>query len=81
MQMDILIIAPVSDMALEQIAAVDPRLNIIDARGWFEDEMLNTWPQFTIRRYFNDKTAYISQPGTLSDQTERAPRREMVEMV
>ena len=36
---------------LEQIEAVDPRLRVIDAGGWFDGEIRETWPAFTSARY------------------------------
>lgn len=52
--MDVLIISSISDQALEQIRAVDPQINLIDARGWFEEEIRNTWPEMTVQRYLSD---------------------------
>ena len=49
--MEILIISSISDKALERIKAVDPRLHVVDARGWFEEEIRNTWPEMTAQRY------------------------------
>jgi phosphoglycerate dehydrogenase-like enzyme len=48
---DVLVIAPVSGDALARIAAVDRRLHVVDARGWFDAEIRETWPAWTIERY------------------------------
>ena len=52
--MDVLVIQPVTDEALVRIAEVDRRLNVIDARGWFDSEIRDTWPQYTVRRYLEN---------------------------
>ena len=36
------------------IAAVDPRVMLTDAGGWFDGEIRATWPDFTARRYLTD---------------------------
>ena len=48
---EVLVIAPVGDEALARIAAVDPRIGVVDARGWFDGELRETWPGWTVRRY------------------------------
>ena len=53
--MELLVITPISDDALEQIAAIDPRLRVIDARGWFDGEVRETYPAFTVQRYLGDR--------------------------
>ena len=35
----------------DKIAAVDPRVQIVDAGGWFDGEIRETWPAFTAARY------------------------------
>ena len=39
---EVLVVVPVSDDALHRIAAVDPRLHVVDARGWFDVELRET---------------------------------------
>jgi glyoxylate/hydroxypyruvate reductase len=34
-----------------KIAAIDPRVRIIDAGGWFDGEIRETWPAFSAARY------------------------------
>jgi phosphoglycerate dehydrogenase-like enzyme len=53
--MKILVIQPVTDEALAQISAVDRRLDVIDARGWFDGEMRDTWPQWTVQRSLGNR--------------------------
>ena len=53
--MEVLIISSISDKALERIKAVDTRLRVVDARGWFEEEIRNTWPEMTVQRYLGKK--------------------------
>jgi len=65
--LEILVIAPVSDQALGSIAEVDPRVNVIDARGWFDGELRATWPQWTVERYLGDRT----QPPTALEQRDQ----------
>jgi len=47
------------------IAAVDPAVHVVDARGWFDDEMRATWPEWAVRRYFAHRQ---------SPRTERSER-------
>ncbi|MGQ4810442.1 Glyoxylate/hydroxypyruvate reductase A [Candidatus Entotheonellaceae bacterium PAL068K] len=48
---EVLIIQPVADEALARIAAVDARLHVVDARGWFDAEIRDTWSRWTVQRY------------------------------
>jgi glyoxylate/hydroxypyruvate reductase A len=59
---DILVIVPVAEEALARIAAVDSRLNVIDARGWFDGEMRDTWPHWTVQRYLSHRQSPASSP-------------------
>ena len=49
--MEVVVIQPVSNEALERISAVDPTVNVVDARGWFDGEIRDTWPPWTVQRY------------------------------
>ena len=61
--MNVLVIHPVSDKAISQIIRVDPQVTVIDARGWFDGEIRDTWPQWTAKRYLGDrKTPAGSRP-------------------
>lgn len=48
---NILLIGTFGDHAIEQIAAVDSSVHVIDARGKFEVEYAETWPAETVHRY------------------------------
>ncbi len=60
---EVAVIAPVASDILKAIAAIDPRVHVIDARGWFDVEIAETWPSWTVERY-------------LSPQRKAAPSRE-----
>jgi phosphoglycerate dehydrogenase-like enzyme len=62
---EVLVIVPVSDDALGRIAAVDPSLHVVDARGWFDVELSETWPPWTVQRYLGRR------PGPASSRQER----------
>jgi phosphoglycerate dehydrogenase-like enzyme len=57
---DVLVIAPISGDALTRIAAVDRRLHVVDARGWFDGEIRETWPAWTIQRYLGQGRPPVS---------------------
>ena len=57
---DVLVMVPVSDDALGRIAAVDRYLHVIDARGWFDAELRETWPSWTVQRYLGERAGPIS---------------------
>ena len=56
----ILVIVPVHEVALARIAAVAPCLKVVDARGWFDGEMRDTWPQWTVQRYLGHRQSPVS---------------------
>ncbi|NOT56699.1 MAG: D-2-hydroxyacid dehydrogenase [Deltaproteobacteria bacterium] len=49
--LNVLVLGAVGDQPLEEIAAVDPALHVIDGRGVFEVEYAQTWPAETVHRY------------------------------
>jgi phosphoglycerate dehydrogenase-like enzyme len=57
---EVLVIIPVSDDDLGRIAAVDPRLHVVDARGRFDVELRETWPPWTVQRYLGERSAPAS---------------------
>jgi glyoxylate/hydroxypyruvate reductase len=57
---EVLVIVPVSDDALNRISAVDRCLHVVDARGWFDVELRETWPQWTVQRYVGQRLGSIS---------------------
>ncbi|MBI3248790.1 MAG: D-2-hydroxyacid dehydrogenase [Deltaproteobacteria bacterium] len=60
--LNVLILGAVGERPLEEIAAVDPALHVIDARGVFEVEYAQTWPAETVHRYVPQ--ALITQSTT-----------------
>jgi phosphoglycerate dehydrogenase-like enzyme len=56
---EVLVIVPVSDDALNRIAAVDRCLHVVDARGWFDVELRETWPPWTVQRYIGERAGPI----------------------
>ena len=62
---EVVVIAPVSDDALRRMAAVDPCLRVVDARGWFDVEFRETWPAWTVHRYLGQR------PGPAGSRQER----------
>ena len=48
---ELLVMQPVSAEVMQRIQNVDGRINVIDARGWFDVELRATWPQWTVDRY------------------------------
>jgi phosphoglycerate dehydrogenase-like enzyme len=44
-------ITPTSRQERERIAAVAPAVDFVDAGGWFDGEIRETWPEFTVQRY------------------------------
>jgi phosphoglycerate dehydrogenase-like enzyme len=71
----VLVIVPVSDDALSRIAAVDPCLHVVDARGWFDVELRETWPPWTVERYLGQR------PGPISSREERDRRLAGAEII
>ena len=64
----VLVLPQVSDAVLERIARVDSRIEVIDARGWFDGELRATWPQWTVDRYLGSR----KYPATTPDQRNQA---------
>ena len=60
---NVLVIEPISDTAIADIAAVDPAVHVGDARGGFDDEMRATWPAWSVRRYFSHRQSPKTEPG------------------
>src|SRR5262249_9769659 len=52
---NVLVIQPIDDAELAQIARLDPCLRVVDARGWFDDEYRDTWPQWSVDRYLGTR--------------------------
>src|SRR5688572_33509242 len=72
---ELLVIVPVSDDALSRIAAVDRCLHVIDARSWFDVELRETWPPWTVQRY-------LGRPaGPITSRQERDQRLAGAEII
>ena len=50
-------ITPTSSQERERIAAVDPQIDFVDAGGWFDGEIRETWPAFTVERYLQPEAS------------------------
>jgi hypothetical protein len=47
----VLVIVPVATENLSRIADADPRIRVVDARGWFDVEIAQTWFRWSVERY------------------------------
>src|SRR3989475_11280803 len=62
---EVLVAVPVSDDARSRIAATGRCLHVVDAQGWFDVELRETWQPRTVQRY-------LGQPsGPISSRQER----------
>src|SRR5262245_61237573 len=52
-QTNLLLIQRIGSANRAKIAAVDPRVQMIDAGGWFDGEIRETWPDFAATRYLS----------------------------
>ncbi len=59
---EVLVIPKVSDEVLRRVQNVDRRLDVIDARGWFDVELRATWPQWTVDRYLGSRKYPATSP-------------------
>jgi hypothetical protein len=50
-EVNVLSIQRISPADVARIEAVDPSICLIDAGGWFDGEIRDTWPAFTATRY------------------------------
>ena len=62
---NVVVLEPMPDDALAQIARVDPRVRVVDARGWFDTELRATWPPWTVQRYVGPRP---SPPSTRAER-------------
>jgi len=72
---EVLVIEPVTDDALAQIAHVDACVRVADARGWFDEEIRQTWPLWTVQRYLG------TRPSPPSSRAERDRRLATAEVM
>src|ERR1700682_4393304 len=64
---EVLVIVPVPDETLSRIAAIDPPVRVVDARGWFDVEVVETWPPWTVQRYLGQRAI----PASSREQRDR----------
>ncbi|HZO41314.1 MAG TPA: D-2-hydroxyacid dehydrogenase [Methylomirabilota bacterium] len=64
---NVLVIQPISDAELAQIARLDARLSVLDARGLFDDEIRQTWPQWSVDRYLGKRRG----PSSTREERDR----------
>ena len=64
----VLVMPQVSDEVLQRIQKVDRRVDVIDARGWFDVELRISWPQWTVDRYLGTRKS----PATSLEQRNHA---------
>lgn len=50
-KLEVLAIQPVSERDRARIEAIDSRIHLTDAGGWFDGEIRETWPEYGSRRY------------------------------
>src|SRR5205823_4521902 len=55
-QTNLLLIQRIGAANRAKIAAVDPRVRMIDAGGWFDGEIRETWPDFAATRYLSSNS-------------------------
>src|SRR6058998_4130564 len=72
---NVLVIQPIVDEELAHIARLDARLCIIDARGWFDDEIRQTWPQWTVERYLGKRPC---PPSTRAERDRLLAQAEVI---
>ena len=72
---NVLVIQPIGDEELAQIARVDARLRVTDARGWFDDEIRQTWPQWSVERYLGTRPCL---PSTRAERDRLLAQAEVI---
>lgn len=58
-----------------RIEAVDPAVKLVDAGGWFDGEIRDTWPEFTSARYLGPKA---SGQGTRAERDRMLAEAEVI---
>src|SRR5258705_12253140 len=74
-RVDVLVIQPIADEELAQIARLDSRLRVVDARGWFDDEFRQTWPQWSVDRYLGKRPC---PPSTRAERDRLLAEAEVI---
>jgi glyoxylate/hydroxypyruvate reductase len=70
MTVNVLAIQRISEADRARIKAIDPEVCLIDAGGWFDGEIRDTWPPYAVDRYLT--------PGSIAGQGTRAERDQML---
>src|ERR1700733_3364857 len=50
-ELNVLTLQRLGEAGRARIAAIDPSIRLVDAGGWFDDEIRETWPAYTGSRY------------------------------
>ena len=74
-KINILNIQRLSTEERARIRAVDPRVELTDAGGWFDGEIRETWPAFTVSRYL---ASDAQGQGTRSERDELLAEAEII---
>jgi phosphoglycerate dehydrogenase-like enzyme len=72
---NVLVIQPVGDEELAHLARLDARLCVVDARGWFDDEIRQTWPRWTVDRYLGRRPC---PPSTRAERDRLLAQAEVI---
>jgi glyoxylate/hydroxypyruvate reductase A len=72
---NILVIQRIGAADKTRIEAVDPAVRLVDAGGWFDGEIRDTWPAFTTRRYIGRNAA---GEGTREDRDRLLAEAEII---
>src|SRR4051794_11357472 len=70
MTVNVLAIQRIREADRARIEAIDPAVRLIDAGGWFDGEIRDTWPPYAVARYL--------APGTIAGQGTRAERDQLL---
>jgi phosphoglycerate dehydrogenase-like enzyme len=55
-EVEVLVIVPIDVESLIRITKVDSRVRLVNAGGWFDAEMAQTWPRWSVERYLSGRT-------------------------
>src|SRR4030095_8546794 len=69
------VIQPIANEELAQIASLDARLRVVDARGWFDDEIRQTWPQWSADRSLGTRPC---RPSTRAERDRLLAEAEVI---
>jgi phosphoglycerate dehydrogenase-like enzyme len=72
---EVLVMEPIADDALAHIACVAPCVQVIDARGWFDDELRAALPTWTVQRYLGQRP---SPPSTRAERDRLLATAEVI---